>query len=38
MAETSLHITGGEIHANAEHEDMYAAIDALIDKARPSGT
>ncbi|MBK8970260.1 MAG: ribosome hibernation promoting factor [Hahellaceae bacterium] len=32
MAEASLHITGGEIHANAEHEDMYAAIDALIDK------
>ncbi|MFK1009332.1 ribosome hibernation-promoting factor, HPF/YfiA family [Pseudomonas aeruginosa] len=23
---------GGEIVANAEHEDMYAAIDLLIDK------
>jgi putative sigma-54 modulation protein len=31
-ADASLHVTGGELHANAEHEDMYAAIDALIDK------
>ncbi len=25
-------IAGGDINANAEHEDMYAAIDLLIDK------
>ncbi|HLV49031.1 MAG TPA: ribosome hibernation promoting factor [Aliidiomarina sp.] len=31
-AEATLHVSGGEIFATAEHEDMYAAIDALIDK------
>ncbi len=31
-AEAVLHITGGEVHANAEHEDMYAAIDQLSDR------
>lgn len=31
-AEASLHIAGREVVANAEHEDMYAAIDALVDK------
>ncbi|MEM9102116.1 MAG: ribosome hibernation promoting factor [Pseudomonadota bacterium] len=31
-AEASLHVNGGEIFANAESEDMYASIDALIDK------
>lgn len=31
-AEAILHISGGELHACAEHEDMYAAIDLLIDK------
>ncbi|HZJ96073.1 MAG TPA: ribosome-associated translation inhibitor RaiA [Thiopseudomonas sp.] len=25
-------IAGGEVIANAEHEDMYAAIDLLVDK------
>lgn len=25
-------ISGGEVIANAEHEDMYAAIDLLVDK------
>ena len=30
--EATLHIAGGEIVANAEHEDMYAAIDLLTDK------
>ena len=30
--EATLHIAGGEIVANAEHEDMYAAIDLLMDK------
>ncbi|MEX0606095.1 MAG: ribosome hibernation promoting factor [Marinobacter sp.] len=32
MAEATLHVIGGEIHAKAENEDMYAAIDALVDK------
>ncbi|GAA5218871.1 ribosome hibernation promoting factor [Corallincola platygyrae] len=31
-AEAKLHLNGGEIFANAEHSDMYAAIDALVDK------
>ena len=26
------HIAGGEVVANAEHDDMYAAIDLLTDK------
>ncbi len=32
IAEATLHVSGGDIHANAEHTDMYAAIDSLIDK------
>ena len=31
-AEATLHVSGGNLFANAEHEDMYAAIDALTDK------
>lgn len=31
-AEAKLHLNGGEIFADAEHTDMYAAIDGLIDK------
>ena len=31
-AEATLHVIGGEIHAKAENEDMYAAIDETIDK------
>ncbi len=31
-AEAKLNVNGGEIFANAETEDMYAAIDSLIDK------
>jgi len=31
-AETTLQISGSTIHAASEHEDMYAAIDAMIDK------
>lgn len=31
-AEATLHVAGGEIHGKAQHEDMYAAIDQLIDK------
>ena len=30
--EATLHIPGSEVVANAEHTDMYAAIDALTDK------
>lgn len=32
IAEAKLNVNGGEIFANSENEDMYAAIDALIDK------
>lgn len=31
-AEVTLHVRGKDIHAEAHHEDMYAAIDALADK------
>lgn len=31
-AEATVHLTGGTIHADAIEEDMYAAVDALIDK------
>ncbi len=31
-AEATMHIAGREVIANAEHEDMYAAIDLLADK------
>ena len=30
--EANLNIPGGEVVANAVHEDMYAAIDSLTDK------
>ncbi|MEM7543526.1 MAG: ribosome-associated translation inhibitor RaiA [Pseudomonadota bacterium] len=30
--EATVHLAGNHLHAHAEHEDMYAAIDALIDK------
>ncbi len=32
IAEAKLNVNGGEIFANSESEDMYAAIDVLIDK------
>ena len=31
-AEATVHVTGGDLFAHAEDEDMYAAIDALADK------
>lgn len=31
-AEASFHISGHDIFADAENDDMYAAIDSLIDK------
>jgi putative sigma-54 modulation protein len=32
MAEATIHVAGNNIHAHCEHEDMYAAIDLLLDK------
>jgi putative sigma-54 modulation protein len=32
MAEATIHASGATIHANAEEDDMYAAIDALSSK------
>jgi putative sigma-54 modulation protein len=32
MAEANFHVSGQDIHAETENEDMYAAIDALVDK------
>lgn len=31
-AEATINISGGQLFADVEHEDMYAAIDALTDK------
>jgi putative sigma-54 modulation protein len=31
-AEATIYVAGGNLFADAEHDDMYAAIDALIDK------
>lgn len=31
-AEGNVHISGHDLHASAESEDMYAAIDSLSDK------
>ncbi|GAC15079.1 ribosome hibernation promoting factor [Aliiglaciecola lipolytica] len=31
-AEATVHLSGGEVFATSEHNDMYAAIDGLIDK------
>ena len=31
-AEATVHVSGGELFAIAEHTDLYAAIDALTDK------
>jgi len=32
ISDAALHVNGGEIHASSEGQDMYAAIDGLIDK------
>ncbi|MFP1889589.1 ribosome hibernation promoting factor [Lonsdalea quercina] len=32
IAEATIHFSGGELHATSEAEEMYAAIDLLIDK------
>ncbi|WP_323815765.1 ribosome hibernation-promoting factor, HPF/YfiA family [Cellvibrio sp. NN19] len=31
-AEATIHVSGKDIFADATHEDLYAAIDALVDK------
>ena len=31
-ADATLNVTGAQLAANAEHDNMYAAIDALLDK------
>jgi putative sigma-54 modulation protein len=31
-AEATVHLSGGTIHADATEEDMYAAVDSLVDK------
>lgn len=31
-AEATVHIAGADVFAESVHEDMYAAIDALVDK------
>lgn len=31
-AEATIHVTRGNLFADAEHADMYAAIDGLVDK------
>jgi len=31
-AEANLHVSGADLFASAENDDMYAAIDALADK------
>ena len=31
-AEATIHLSGGTIHADSSENDMYAAIDGLIDK------
>ena len=32
MAEANIHIKGADIVASSEHQDMYAAVDLLVDK------
>ena len=32
IVEATVHIPGHQIHASADHADMYSAIDLLIDK------
>lgn len=32
IAEATMHVNGGELFANSEASDMYAAIDLLVDK------
>jgi putative sigma-54 modulation protein len=36
-AEATLHVSGSNLHANDVQEDMYAAIDGLVDKLDRQG-
>jgi putative sigma-54 modulation protein len=36
-AEATLHVSGGNLHAEDVQEDMYAAIDGLVDKLDRQG-
>ena len=36
-AEATLHVSGGNLHADNIREDMYAAIDGLVDKLDRQG-
>ena len=36
-AEANLHVSGGNLHAEDVREDMYAAIDGLVDKLDRQG-
>ena len=36
-AEATMHVSGGNLHADDVQEDMYAAIDGLIDKLDRQG-
>ncbi|ANJ66156.1 ribosomal subunit interface protein [Halothiobacillus diazotrophicus] len=31
-AEATLHMSGNDVHADASSEDMYASVDAMVDK------
>ena len=31
-AEATVHVSGAELFANSQHDDLYAAIDSLTDK------
>lgn len=31
-AEATIHVSGNTLHAESEHDDMYAAIDLMLDK------
>ncbi|MGN0920798.1 MAG: ribosome hibernation-promoting factor, HPF/YfiA family [Cellvibrio sp.] len=32
VADGTLHVSGKDLHAEARHEDLYAAIDLMVDK------
>ncbi len=36
-AEATMHVSGANLHADAEQEDMYAAIDGMVDKLDRQG-
>ena len=36
-AEATMHVSGGNMHADDEQEDMYAAIDGMVDKLDRQG-